>query len=77
MKVTVHLRGPLEKYGPGPGFFDLEAEEPCSIREILSQLGVPASAVAFVSVDGTKRGPDYHRLKGGERVVVYPQVAGG
>jgi hypothetical protein len=77
MKTAVQLQGPLAKYARGPAFFEWETTaETCMIKELLLQLGIPASSVAFVSVDGSKQNSEY-LLKGGERVVVYPRVAGG
>ena len=77
MRVRVRLQGPLQKYVNSPDFIEWEsAAETCPVKELLAQLGVPASAVSIVSVDGSKQGLDY-TLKGGENIVVYPQVAGG
>jgi molybdopterin converting factor small subunit len=77
MKVQVQLRGPLQKYGKSAGYFEWEtAAETCIVEQLISELGLPASAISFVSVNGTKESLSY-LLKGGERVVVYPQVAGG
>ncbi len=46
------------------------------MNELLHELGIPASSVSFITVNGLKR--DWHYpLKGGEAIVVYPRVAGG
>lgn len=77
MRVSLQLKGPLEKYGPEPGLFTVEAgAAPRTVQELLAGLGVPLSAVVFVTVNGVKRGLDYG-LKGGERILVFPRVAGG
>ncbi len=77
MKVQVRLRGPLQKYGKSAEFFEWETTaENCTVDHMISELGVPASAISFVSVNGSKQSLSC-LLKGGEQVVVYPQVAGG
>ncbi len=77
MKVELKLHGPLQKYGKGAGYFELDiAAKTCMISELITEAGVPASAVSFAAVDGTKQGLDF-MLKGGEKVTVYSHVVGG
>jgi len=77
MKVLIQLRGPLKKYGPGEEIFEHDInEEPGTLREIIDKLNIPSSSVSFVSIDGEKAGFD-KQLRGGEKIVVYPRVAGG
>ena len=77
MQVTLKLQGPLKKYGPDQDILIWEtAADKYTIKELLTELGVPAASVSFVSVDGIK--VSLHSvLKGGEQVVVYPRVIGG
>jgi hypothetical protein len=77
MQVTLKLQGPLKKYGNGQESLVWEtAAESCAVEELLSGLGIPASSVSFISVDGVK--VNFSRLlKGGEQVTVYPRVIGG
>ncbi len=77
MKVQVRLRGPLRKYGKSADFFDWETTaETCTVEQLIAELGLPASAISFVSVNGSKESFG-HLMKDGEQVVIYPQVAGG
>jgi len=77
IKLQVRLQGPLKKYSPEQDNLTWEsASEECAVAELLNRLGVPASSVSFVSVDGVKVNLN-HLLKGGEQVVVYPRVSGG
>ncbi len=47
-----------------------------SVRELLKRLKVPIAKAHLIFVDGVKRSLDT-RLNGGERVGVFPPVAGG
>jgi hypothetical protein len=77
MKVQLKLHGPLQKYGKSAGYFELEiAAKTCMISELISETGVPVSAISFVSVNGTKQGMNF-MLKGGEKITVYSHVVGG
>jgi sulfur-carrier protein len=77
VKIQLRLHGPLQKYGKSTGYFEMElVGRSYTIREIIFEAGVPASAVSFVSVDGIKQSLDF-TLKGGEKVTVYSHVVGG
>lgn len=77
MKVQLKLHGPLQKYGKSAGYFELEiAAKTCMISELITEAGVHASAISFVSVNGTKQGMNF-MLKGGEMITVYSHVVGG
>ncbi len=77
MIIQLKLQGPLQKYGKSAGMFEYEtAAKTCSLDELLQDLGIPASSVSFITVNGLKK--EWHcLLKGGETVVIYPRVAGG
>jgi len=77
LRITIKLRGPLSKYGPGEEKFEYNINSSsCTIEELLNMLNVPTSPVLFVTVDGNKVKMDTE-LRGGEIVTVYPKVAGG
>ena len=77
MKVQLKLHGPLQKYGKNAGYFELEiAAKTCMISELITEAGVPASAISFVSVNGTKQSLNF-TLKGGEQITIYSHVVGG
>lgn len=77
IKVTMRLKGPLKKYGPGSEQFEHKNDSKlCTVYDILQNLDIPASSVSFIQIDDRK--VDHHtRLKGGEVVTVYPRVSGG
>lgn len=77
MKISLQLKGPLKKYGPGEENFSYQlATDQCSLIEIADQLKMPASSVSFVTVNDLKTELQT-KVTGGEKVVFYPRVAGG
>ena len=78
MGVRLQLKGPLKKYtGTGEETVEVKPEQlPCTAAKLLQELGVPASAISFITVNEEKKGLDT-ALNGGESIVVYPRVAGG
>ena len=78
MKVRVKLFATLRKYGsdkvaPNDG---LELAEGATIRQVLAQLGVPESAIAFVFVNSRQCKLD-ESLADGDELGVFPPIAGG
>ena len=47
-----------------------------SVKEMLDQLAIPTVKAHLIFINGIKRGLDT-RLSGGERVGIFPPVAGG
>ena len=47
-----------------------------SVKEVLERLNVPIAKAHLIFINGVKRTLDT-RLKGGERVGIFPPVAGG
>ncbi len=77
IKVTVHLKGPLKKYGPGEEIFEFSTDvSSCTLSDLLKMLNIPASSVSFIQVDDGKSELETE-LKGGEKAVFYPRVSGG
>lgn len=79
MKIEINLYASLAPYGPvredrGPRF--LEVEPGVTIREILKRLGVPLESVKMIFLNGV-HGEGEEVLKEGDRVGVFPPVAGG
>ncbi len=77
MKITLQLKGPLKKYGPGEEIFPYQlTADQCSLSEIADQLEIPASSISFVTVNSAKIDLQT-KVTGGESIVFYPRVAGG
>ena len=80
MKIEVKLYASLARYGPEGGVAKppqaMDVGEGTSIKELLEVLKVPADAVKVVFLNGIHaRGDEV--LKEGDRVGVFPPVAGG
>ena len=80
MKIELNLYASLRGYLPpasqGEAKDPTETREGCTIRELLAQLGVPADAVKIIFLNGVRARGD-EKLKEGDRVGVFPPVAGG
>jgi len=79
MKVELNLYASLRKYLPGKDGGTpcvMEIAEETTIRELLSQLNVPADAPKIIFLNGIHaKGNEV--LKDGDRVGAFPPVAGG
>jgi molybdopterin converting factor small subunit len=80
MMIELHLYASLRAYAPnasrGEDGNPTEVEDGITIRELLAQLGVPAEAVKIIFLNGVQANGD-ETLKEGDRVGVFPPVAGG
>jgi molybdopterin converting factor small subunit len=77
MSAHIHLKlfANLSKYTPSDGE-RLPIERGQSIGEVLETIGVPMEKAKLIFVDGIKGNLDTV-LNGGERVGLFPPVAGG
>lgn len=77
MSVHIQLKlfANLRDFAP-PDTDRLSIEAGQSIREVLAAIGLPAEKAKLIFVNGTKGDLDTI-LKGGERVGLFPPVAGG
>jgi len=77
LEITLILRGPLKRYADNKGSVTVPVgSEKTRLADIVNQLGIPASSISFIQVNGNKS--DLEALvRGGEEVVVNPRVAGG
>jgi len=79
MALKVFLSSTLRKchlgYEPSAGI-DLHLEGDISVAALLRKLKIPQERVQIVMVDGVSAPLD-HRLKGNERVALFPPVGGG
>jgi molybdopterin synthase sulfur carrier subunit len=80
MKIELRLYASLGKYMPQvplekkPGY--LEIGEGTTIKALLEELGVPLETVKLIFVNGV-HAKDNDVLKDGDRLGVFPPVAGG
>jgi molybdopterin converting factor small subunit len=74
MTILVKVYATLRKYTGGEGTFYVDEAE--TVMDILDKLGVPPKDVKNVIVNGRKRGVD-HLLADGDRVALFPPIAGG
>lgn len=80
MKIELNLYASLKAHSPqanqGKAEGPTEVPEGATIRELLAQLGVPVDAVKIIFLNGVHAKGD-ETLKEGDRVGVFPPVAGG
>lgn len=80
MRIQVRLYASLERYLPGErassSFHDMEVDEGTSVGEFLHALHVPAETVKLIFLNGIHAQAD-QILKEGDRLGVFPPVAGG
>ncbi|MEW6665651.1 MAG: MoaD/ThiS family protein [Thermodesulfobacteriota bacterium] len=80
MKIEVRLYASLARYMPAQGSAGfpemLEVPEGLTVQELLRQLRVPPEAVKVVFLNGVHASAD-QVLQPGDRIGVFPPVAGG
>ena len=74
MAIIVKVYATLRKYTDGEGTIHMDQAE--TVIEVLETLGVPEKEVKNVIINGRRRGLD-HRLADGDRVALFPPIAGG
>jgi len=80
MRIQVRLYASLERFMPGEkdrsSFYDMEVDEGTTAGEFLHALHVPAETVKLIFLNGIHAQAD-QILKEGDRLGVFPPVAGG
>ena len=80
MRIQVRLYASLERFMPGEKdrsyFHDMEVDEGTTAGEFLHALHVPAETVKLIFLNGIHAQAD-QILKEGDRLGVFPPVAGG
>jgi len=74
MAILVKVYATLRVYTDGEGTIHMDKAK--TIKEILEKLGVPEKDVKNVIVNGRRRDLD-HRVADGDRVALFPPIAGG
>jgi len=77
--VEVRLYANLRRYVPQLSIgeaMELELYEGATLRHIFTRLGLPESEVKRVIVNGLSKGYEYVLLDG-DRIAIFPPVAGG
>ena len=79
IKVECRLYAALRKYAPDYGLgeaMELELPDGTTLAELYELLKVPPDEVKRAFVSGLSRGPG-HALSDGDRVALFPPIAGG
>lgn len=79
IRIELRLFGHLRDYLPKGGSFpstDMEVEDGLTLGELLDKLGIPDSEPKILFVNGI-HAQRSQTLKDGDRVSVFPPVAGG
>lgn len=77
--MHVTLYGVLARYLPDPRErtpIDLELPEGATAGEVAERLGVPEGEVSLLAVNG-RRAEGGRALQAGDRITLFPPVAGG
>lgn len=74
LTILVKVYATLRTYTGGEGTLYMDEAE--TVKDNLDKLGVPAKDVKNVIVNGRKRSIDY-LLADGDRVALFPPIAGG
>jgi sulfur carrier protein ThiS len=78
MKIELRFFASLSRYMPEgwKGSPVVEIPEGMTVRNLLEKVGVPLGAVKVIFINGEHAGPD-QVVREGDRVGVFPPVAGG
>jgi len=79
IEVQVRLYGGLAEFSPEAsvgGAMTLSLAENARVSELVAQLGVPQEKVNLAFVNNRQQ-DDSYQLQDGDRVAVFPPVAGG
>jgi molybdopterin converting factor small subunit len=79
IEVECRLYAGLRKYAPSQGLgeaMELELPDGSTLAELYELLKVPPDEVKRAFVSGLSKGPG-HALSNGDRVALFPPIAGG
>ena len=75
-QIHIKLFATLNKFLPKDSHETMEIQPGTTVRNLVSQLGIPESEAKLIFVNG-KKGSLTTMLQGGERVGIFPPVGGG
>ena len=78
-EIEVRVYATLQKYVPGQDLKTgnrIKIEENTSIESLLNRLGIPVEETKIIIVNGVHAELDFI-IKDGDRVAIFPPVAGG
>ena len=75
-RITLHLYATFRTCAQGQASVDIEIQPGQSVRQTLSELGVPLEQTRIIFVNNCAASLD-HPLQGGGRVGVFPAIGGG
>jgi sulfur carrier protein ThiS len=79
VRIEVHLYATLLEYVPGARLGApqvLDVPPGTTVGDVVARLGLPPEEVAIVMVNGVHRDAD-HVLAEGDRLALFPPIAGG
>ncbi|MFH1489146.1 MAG: MoaD/ThiS family protein [Pseudomonadota bacterium] len=80
MKIELKLFASLGRYMPqkkdGKSSEMMEIHEGTRVRDIIDRLGIPENAVKILFLNGI-HAKEEDRLKDGDRLAIFPPIAGG
>lgn len=76
MRITVKIYASLRKHTDGEGTIELELQKNSEVEDILEMLRIPDDEVKIIMING-KRSQTNMVLRDGDRVAIFPPIAGG
>lgn len=79
IEVKVRLYGMLRKHSPGIGIGEMKAvsiPENSHLSELVARIGVPEKEVKITFINNQQQDDNY-QLQDGDKVALFPLVAGG
>jgi len=77
MQVEVKVFANLRKYAAqSKNPLRVDLEDGATAKELIAKIRIPHEKVRVIAVNGSNKPLDYH-LSAGDRVALFPQMAGG
>jgi molybdopterin converting factor small subunit len=76
MKVLVKIYASLREYTEDEGTMEVEIPEDSEVTYLLNELEIPENEVKNIMINGIRSKP-YRTLREGDRVALFPKIAGG